>query len=385
MKNIFFLKSINLGTIKHPSMKKTLTIWYLLISGFLCAQNYTIYVSDAGNFNNPPWQILTFDGNGQNPEVFIDHHLNWPQDILFMEDSNVVLISNLGSGEINRHHATTGAFLSTFASSIGGPTRMKIGPDGLLYVLQWAGNGKVKRYQLDGSFVDDFTAVGVPQSIGLDWDDDENLYVSSYSGDLVRKFDSAGADMGIFINTNLLGPTNIWFDANGDLLVSDYNGTAIKRFNSSGNFVSNFMTGTSKSEGVAYLPNGNILIGNGATSSVKEFNANGTYLQDIIPSGSANLLNPNAVVIRETTGTSAPEIRGAIAPVIYPTIGNQFHVDQQYTNDIKLIRVFNSAGNLVGSFNNDLWTAHNQSNGTYFLSVQFNDGSMAQQKVVVQQ
>ena len=50
-------------------------------------QNFEIYVSDAGNFANPPWQILKFDQNGQNPALFINTNLNWPQDILFLEDS----------------------------------------------------------------------------------------------------------------------------------------------------------------------------------------------------------------------------------------------------------------------------------------------------------
>ena len=48
-----------------------------------------IYVSDAGNFNKPPWQILKYDENGQNSKVFIseDQGLDWPQDIVFLEDS----------------------------------------------------------------------------------------------------------------------------------------------------------------------------------------------------------------------------------------------------------------------------------------------------------
>lgn len=79
---------------------------------------------------------------------------------------------------------------------------MKIGPDNLLYVLQWNGNGRVKRYQLDGTSMGDFTNASVNQSIGLDWDSSGNLYVSSYNGDSVRKFDSNGNDAGLFINTS---------------------------------------------------------------------------------------------------------------------------------------------------------------------------------------
>ncbi|MDH3267589.1 MAG: T9SS type A sorting domain-containing protein [Ignavibacteria bacterium] len=184
---------------------------------------------------------------------------------------------------------------------------MKIGEDSLLYVLQWSGNGKVRRYQLDGTFFDEFTTVGVAQSIGLDWDGNGNLYVSSYSGKNVRKFDENGNDMGLFVTTNLLGPTNIWFDDNGDLLVIDYNGTSVKRFDPNGNYLNDFITGLSNSEGVDFFPNGDILIGNGATSSVKLFDSAGTYIEDLIPSGAGNLLTPNAVVIRDITAVSVPD------------------------------------------------------------------------------
>ena len=275
----------------------------LITSVFLAASNafcqgLDIYVSDAANFATPPWKILKYDENGENPETFIDQNLAWPQDILFLEGTNTVLISNLNTGNITRYNAQTGAYIDVFAAGIGQPTRMKIGADNLLYVLQWGGNGKVRRYQLDGTFVDEFTNTGVTQSIGLDWDSGGNLYVSSFSGKSVRKFNSSGIDQGDFISSDLRGPTNIWFDSNGDLLVSDYSGTAIKRFNSSGTFLNDFIGGLSNSEGVAIYPNGDILIGNGASSSVKMYNSAGMYLEDIVPGLSGGLQTPNAVVLR---------------------------------------------------------------------------------------
>ncbi|MEJ1222939.1 hypothetical protein [Sediminicola sp. 1XM1-17] len=280
------------------SLKIVISFFLIFIVTQVYPQSYDIYVSDAGNFDKPPWQILKFDQDGKNATIFIDTHLNWPQDILFLEESNTVLISNLGSGNITEHHATTGAYISDFAQDISGPTRTKIGPDGLLYVLQWTGNGTVLRFDLEGKNLGEFTKVGVPQSIGLDWDAQGNLYVSSYKEKTVRKFDAEGNDMGIFIDSNLVGPTNIWFDFNGDLLVSDYNGTAIKRFDAKGNYKNEFITGLKNSEGIAYTPEGHILVGNGHTHSVKLFDKNGSYIKDIIANGSGKLLTPNAVVIR---------------------------------------------------------------------------------------
>jgi hypothetical protein len=287
--------------------RKVLLLFILCLLLFftnISAQEREIYISDAGNFSNPPWKIIKFDENGENPEIFIRDSLAWPQDILFLEDQQVVLISNLNSGKITKHNISTGDYIGDFATGIAGPTRMKIGKDSLLYVLQWSGNGKVRRYELDGTFVDEFTSAGVPQSIGIDWDDDGNLYVSSYSARTVRKFDSTGNDLGVFVGSNLAGPTNIWFDDNADLLVIDYNGTAVKRFDTTGTFANNFLTGLSNAEGVAFLPNGNILIGNGATHSVKEFDSSGNYAGEFIPNGSGGLITPNAIVIRQSITTS---------------------------------------------------------------------------------
>ena len=307
--------------------KKTfmiLALSVLLLSINTFGQDLEIYVSDAGNFSNPPWKILKFDENGENPEIFIDTVLAWPQDIVFLEDQQVVLISNLSSGRITKYNSSTGDYIGNFATGIAGPTRMKIGADSLLYVLQWSGNGKVRRYQLNGTFVDEFTSVGVPQSIGLDWDSNGNLYVSSYSGDNVRKFGLNGNDLGLFVTSNLAGPTNIWFNDNGDLLVSDYDGTAVKRFDSTGVFVSNFITGLGQAEGVDFFPNGNILIGNGATHSVKMYDSNGVYIEEFIPNGSGGLMTPNAVVIRKSNPVSVDD---------ESSINNfDFNLNQNYPN-----------------------------------------------------
>jgi sugar lactone lactonase YvrE len=285
-------------------VKLLFRIFFLLImAANLQAQDNDIYVVDVGPNREPPFQVLRFDAKGENPQVFINSELNRPQDIVFLEDSNTALVSNLPSNRITKYDATTGNYLGDF--SVGradGPTRMKIGADNLLYVLQWFGNGRVLRYQLDGTFVDEFTSVGVTQSIGLDWDSQGNLYVSSFDRSHVRKFDGDGNDLGLFISSSLLGPTNIWFEDNGDLLVLDWSGTSVKRFDSSGNFLGQFMQGLSQAEGIDTLSNGHFLIGNGGTSAVKQFDENGNFVKDFIPSGSGGLATPVAVVRRQSSG-----------------------------------------------------------------------------------
>ncbi len=257
-----------------------------------------IYVSDAGNFDSPPWQILIFDSNGENPRVFTDDRVSWPQDIVILEDQEVVLVSNLNTGNITKYDINSGEFVSNFASGISGPTRMKIGPDGLLYVLQWSGNGLVKRYELDGTFVDDFTSIGVNQSIGMDWDGSGNLYVSSFNGANIRKFDTSGNDQGLFVSSNLTGPTDIWFDGD-DLIVNDWSGGVIRKFDNNGSFVEDIATGLGQVEGVAIFDNGNFIVGNGADATVKMYSASGNFIKDLVLAGAGGLIKPNALTIRK--------------------------------------------------------------------------------------
>lgn len=354
----------------------------------LYGQGNAVYVSDAGNFNNPPWQILKFDENGENGQVFISDHLAWPQDILFLEDSNTVLISNLNTGRISKFHATTGAFIGEFATGIGGPTRMKIGPDGLLYVLQWSGNGKVWRYKLDGSFVDQFTAVGVPASIGLDWDAAGNLYVSSFSGKFVRKFSPAGADLGLFANTNLAGPTNIWFAANGDLMVVDYNGGAVKRFDSNGAYLGVFISGLPQGEGVAFLSNGNLLVGAGGASSVREYDSTGAFVANLVPPGTLGLLTPNAVVLRNEATSSTTQTDYKDLDFVTPTAGALFQISKPAAlREAATVVVFDTAGTLVQTIDfteNTTWDASSLANGIYIVTARLPNGILARQKVLVQ-
>ena len=356
----------------------------IVLTGF--GQTYEIYVSDAGNYNNPPWQVAKFDGTGDNPESFNEDDVIWPQDIVILEEQEVVLVSSLtANGYISKHDIATGNFAGYFAEDINGPTRMKIGADNLLYVLQWYnGNNFVLRYQLDGTFVDEFTSMGIPQSIGIDWDSEGNLYISSYSQDFVQKFDTDGNFVETFIDSDLVGPTNIWFDDSGDLMVIDYNAGSVKRFSPDGDFMNVFIPDLSYPEGIDFFPNGNMLIGNGGTSSVKLFDPDGNFIEDFIPSGSGGLITPNAVVIREVTPVSVAE-NELNENFIYPSVGKTFYLKHDFSDEIESIRILNMAGSEVTA--NELldagsWNASDIKPGLYFIIAEIN-GSKLVQKVIV--
>ncbi len=274
----------------------------MLASAAALAEETFLYIVDVGPNRGAPWQVLRANADGSNPQVFIDSELNRPQDILFLENRGTAIVSNLGSGRITEYDADTGDYVGDWASGIGAPTRLAFGPDGYIYVLQWQGNGRVLRYERDGSLVDEFTTVAVSNAIGLDWDADGNLYVASFDGGFVRRFDPEGNDLGQFASDNLFGPTNLWFDDAGDLWVLDWTGGAIRRYDSSGVLIDSPVLGLSEPEGVEFLANGHFLVGNGGTSSVREYDGDGTFVGDLVPPGSGGLAKPNGLRLRSTGG-----------------------------------------------------------------------------------
>tara|TARA_R100000935_G_scaffold44696_2_gene67616 strand:- start:39705 stop:40826 length:1122 start_codon:yes stop_codon:yes gene_type:complete len=358
----------------------------LSISTSLLAQDVKIYVSDAENFAPNTGKILQYDLDGSNAITFIDEELSWPQDIVFLADQNVVLISNLNSNRITKYNATTGSFIEDFATVAGGPTRMKIGSDNLLYVLQWsATDNKVLRFQLDGTPLGEYTDTGVPRSIGMDWDSDGNLYVSSFSQGNVTRFDPSGDSMGEFVdNTELSGPTNIYLDASDNLFVFDWNDGDIEQYNATGMHTGTFIDGLGKVEGVDFLPNGNILLGNGSTAEIKQYHPNGMFFENTVESGAGGLQQPNAVILFDRTTLGNDELEAASTILVTPSIGSRFAINRSNFTGSELLSVYDISGRLVGTLDTEetIWDAGNHSEGLYFV-VQWNGTTKTTQKIIV--
>nr|AWJ66240.1 hypothetical protein [uncultured bacterium] len=363
---------------------KLLFIFSLLISPHLHAQDYLVYVTSGSGAAS---SVKTFASDGTFMGNFVDPGaggLNWPQDIIFLEAMDKAIVSGLNNGAIGSYDKNNGAYINDFASVPLGPTRMKIGFDGFIYVLQWSGNGKVLRYQTDGTFVDEFTSIGVNGAIGMAWDNTGNLYVSSYASNTVRKFDTAGNDLGIFIS-GLQGPTNCWFDTNGsgDMLVCNWNGNNIKRYDSNGTYLSDFVASITQPEGVVYLPNGNLLVGSGgAIDSIIEFQGNGT-LVGVFASGNG-LANPNSVVLRDPPlSISENQVNTFF---VTPTVGTIFNFNTSVTDEYRSLDIYDIYGKhletLVLSDLNATWDASKYSDGFYYLVAEKNT-KRAIQKIII--
>lgn len=359
----------------------------LWMSPILMAQEFDIYVSSGGNHS-----IIKYDQNGANPSVFIPvagGGLGWPQDIIFLEDENTVLVSSFNTGSIKKYDADTGVFIEDFINLDVAPTRMII-KDSLLYVLPWAGQGvenPVVRYQLDGTFVDEYTNTGISQAIGMDWDAEGNFYVSSYGSAYVKKYDSDGNELGFFIDSNLSGPTNIWFDDNGDLIVLDWNTNNIKRFDSEGNYIGVFISGISQPEGIAFLPNGEMLIGDGGANRVKRYDSEGNFIANLPVTGVA-LSTPNAVVLRNRMVSSVSKIEATEKIFVHPSIGTEFNLSAEMVKDAISLEIYDVSGALVAkkTVASDMksWQARDVTEGIYFMIINMENGDAFSQKIVVQ-
>ena len=357
----------------------------LYLSGHVYSQTFDIYVSDAAGFG-PPNAIIKYDANGENPETFIgEDELNWPQEILFLEDQNEVLISNLGSGRITRHNASTGDYIDDFATVAGGPTRMAIGPGDFIYVIQWGGNGNVLRFQQDGTFEDEFTSEGVFRSIGIDWDSSGNMYVASYAQSTIRKYNSSGIDQGLFIDSGLAGPTTIRFNDNDELIILNWNTGALQLYDINGALLETFDTGISQAEGIAFYPDGSFLVGHGLDSSVKLYDNNNDFVEEIVASELGGLVRPNAVTLRDQS-LSIGEQDNLISNRIFNTsIGNQFQINSNLLLSKIPIKIYDYTGKLVVSIDhmeNSIWDANKLNTGLYFATVNFN-GQVISQKIVI--
>jgi len=277
---------------------RILSLFTLLIISCALQAQQNIYISSR-NTN----AIKRFDLNGNFLGDFVkpgEGGLNRPQDLLFHPKTGHLLVTAINNGGIKEYDPQTGAYLGHFSSGyfLDKPTKMRIGPDSLIYVSQWGvTQNKVVRFDLNGNFVDEFTSNGVPDGMGVDWDANGNLYVSTFgggSGGLVYSFDSNGNSTGTFINSTILeGPVGIWKNASSHWFVVDWTLGSVFRFDDQGNYLDTFITGFTRLEGHAFDAAGNIYLCDWQDNKVNRYLPDGTFDTVFISGG---LGSPNSIL-----------------------------------------------------------------------------------------
>jgi hypothetical protein len=194
------------------------------------------------------YEVVRFDGSGNPLNVFAVPPLIGANisALRFGPDGNlyVALFAGTGSGAILRFDGRTGAFMGTFASTLGSPAFMTFGPDRNLYIVS---DLCLCVERVDATTRQVSTIIPTLQDPGgITSGPDgllyviENITVPSPSGGLVEvaqveRYDLTGRAMGTFIpavfNGKLGAATDLAFGHDGNLYVLERDSGEIVVFN----------------------------------------------------------------------------------------------------------------------------------------------------------
>lgn len=210
-------------------------------SGLAFGPDGNLYVAD-----NSLDQILRYSANGTFIDVFAsDPLLDGPTDLVFRGDDLFAgLWNNAGStGGIARIDANTGALETTFGTGNFRRTHaIEFGSDGSLYASSFDTRSIRVFNPETGAFIREFgSASTVDRPMGIIFDENENLIVNNWNGD-VRLIDPTD---GSVISTLASGLSNTqWttFAPDGTLILDNYGAQALGRFETDGTFIELFAT-----------------------------------------------------------------------------------------------------------------------------------------------
>ena len=159
------------------------------------------------------------------------------------------------------------------------PTAAVFGPDGNLYVASFNGD-RILRYDgQTGAFLDVFVPTGSGglngPDAGMVFGPDGDLYVPSFNNNRILRYDGqTGAFLGAFVGAGVGGlanPRALRFRGDGWLYVTSWGNSRVKRYDASGQFVDNFVT-TFRPTGLAFVPgSGDLLVTNDQNNAVRRY------------------------------------------------------------------------------------------------------------------
>jgi outer membrane protein assembly factor BamB len=200
--------------------------------------------------------IYRFERNGQLLGPLQAEHLRTPGNLKIGPDGLLYVIGTTwpetpARGQVLRYNARTGAFIDVFVAPENGselPTDLAFGPDKNLYVCDFY-RGVLRYDGNTGALIDNFVPTGtggLNSASAFAFGPDGNLYVCSRDSDAVLKFNGrTGGPMRVLVppgRGGLRSPTGMAF-GRGDLYVSSSENNRVLRYNGrTGQFIGAFIT-----------------------------------------------------------------------------------------------------------------------------------------------
>ncbi|RMA57036.1 T9SS type A sorting domain-containing protein [Ulvibacter antarcticus] len=339
--------------------------------------------------------VNTYQEDGSFIEEFIAQNeggLSNPQDIL-LHPEGFYLITGSDNPQIKKFDIETGAYLGDWsdpAFNLGRPSKMSIGPDNLLYVTQWgttAATAKIVRFDMAGNYLGPFTPIA-PTGMGHVWDAGGNFYLAVFGVNTgvgtVKKYDLEGNFIEDFIDSTILeNPTYIWWDNNGDMLVQDYTQGKVLRYDSEGNYLEDYITGLNNPEGYTFLPNGNLLISERGANLVSEFDPSGNFIGRWDNGGT--LEGPNFIEAIDVSILSTADHQ-ITSTIVTPSVGTLFTLNIEISQNITDLQVFDLNGRRIDNIDlqqSHSWNATNLNEGVYFILATTSEDKKLTQKIIV--
>ena len=181
------------------------------------------------------------------------------------------------SGNRIQKLSVTGEFLMEFGTQGSGngqlssPWGMCLSSNGQVYITEQ--NGRVKVYNLDGTFSNNIMGQGegaLQQPRAVAFDPSGKLHIAYYNSKHIKVFTADGRYIRQYESGHLQGPSGIAVDQDGYCLVGDWGGKSLCIFDPQGSFVHSVPTSTS-SCGITLDKEGYVYVADCSTNSVYKF------------------------------------------------------------------------------------------------------------------
>ena len=270
----------------------------------------------TGRFNSLVPPFVAAGSGGLNRAIGMD-----------FDDDNNLYVSSFNSDQVMRYDATTGApkgisgqaddavFVTTQLGGLDNPEYLRVGPDGLIYVVSSTTN-QVFRYNMDGSLHDIFvtsavaSSVGLVHPLGLAFDGDNNLYVGGANSDNIIRVTASG-NATVFVTTGsggLTWPESMVFGPDRNLYVSSASSGKVLLYDGvTGTFIKPFVStspfspyGLNFPTGLAFGPDGDLYVSCAGSNQVERADGSTGEIKSVfVPEGAAGLSRPTDLVWRD--------------------------------------------------------------------------------------